>query len=30
MPIEDIVLPVGVPFSQQIAELRADSARKRA
>jgi hypothetical protein len=30
MPIKDIVLPVGVLFSQQIAELHADSAYKRA
>ena len=30
MPIEDIVLPVGVPFSRQITELHADSACKRA
>jgi hypothetical protein len=30
MPIEDIVLPVGAPFSQQIAALHADSACKRA
>jgi hypothetical protein len=30
MSIEDIVLPVGVQFSPQVAELRADSAHKPA